>query len=110
MTLVPELVIRLNSLLLAMLIVQMSITEDVHSVLQAVIIVEKLETAGDSEHNLCVLAYMQSVDGSRILNHKVTGPSDPVISDPGVSMASSFSLSSHGGGRWDLTLCSSIPP
>ena len=44
-TLVPQPIVGLDSLLLAMLIVQMSITKDIHGVLQAIIIVEKLKTA-----------------------------------------------------------------
>lgn len=73
-----------------MLVVQMSITENVHGIFQAVIIVEKFEAARNSKDNFCSLAHVQGMNGSGILNHIVTGSSDPVVPDSKILARLSF--------------------
>lgn len=64
-----------------MLIVQMRVAKDVHGVFQTIFIVAKLEAAGDGKNDLRALAHVQRVNGSRVLDHIVTRPGNPVISD-----------------------------
>lgn len=63
-----------------MLIIQMRITKDIHRVLQGVIIVEELQTAGYGEHNLCALTHVQRMDGTGVFDDVVAWFGDPVVS------------------------------
>lgn len=78
--LVPKFIIRLDAMLLAMFKVQMRITEGIHGVFQAVVIVEKLQASSNGEHNFCARAHVQSMYSSRILDDVVSWFGNPVVS------------------------------
>lgn len=80
LNLVPQSIIGLDTLLLAVIIVHLGKAKDVQGELQAIIIVEELDAAGNSKDNIGVILDGQGVDDTRVLANPVTGTGNPVVS------------------------------
>lgn len=57
----------------------MGVAEDIHRVLQRIVIVEVLQTAGDGEDHLGAFAHVQRVNRAGVLDHVVAWSCDPVV-------------------------------
>jgi hypothetical protein len=76
----PQRLIRLDALLLAVLVIQLRKTENVQCGLQAIIIVEELNATSKCKHNVGVVLDGQCVDGARVFTDPISWASNPVIS------------------------------
>jgi len=76
---VPETIIRFHALFFTVVIIQVGIAEDIHGVLQTVVVMEELQAASNRKDNLGALAHVQGMNSSWILNDVVSRPRNPVI-------------------------------
>lgn len=76
----PQRVVRLNTLLLAVIVVQLGKTEHVQGELQAIIVIEELNATGNGEYNVGVVLDGQGMDGAGVFADPVSWASHPVVS------------------------------
>lgn len=76
----PESIIGLDALLLAVIIIQLGEAEDIKSKLQAIIIVEELNATRDGKHDISVILDGQSVDNAGVLANPISRSGNPVVS------------------------------
>lgn len=77
--LVPQGVVGLDSLLLAVIVVHLGEAKHVQRKLQAIVIVEELETSGNGEDDLGVILDGQGVNDTRVLANPVSRGGGPII-------------------------------
>jgi hypothetical protein len=78
--LMPESIIGLDALLLAVIIIHLGKAKDIKGKLQAIIIVEKLNAARHGKHDISVILDGQSVDNAGVLANPISRSCNPVIS------------------------------
>jgi hypothetical protein len=77
--LMPQSIIGLDTLLLAVIVIHLSKAKDIQCELQAVIVVEKLNATSDGKHNVGVVLNGQGMDSARILAYPISWASHPVV-------------------------------
>lgn len=75
----PQSIVGLDTLLLAVVVVHLGKAKDVEGKLQAIIVVEELNGAGNSEDDISVVLDRQGVDDARVLANPIARTGDPVI-------------------------------
>lgn len=75
----PQSIVGLDTLLLAVVVVHLGKAKDVESELQAIIIVEELDGAGNSEDDISVVLDGQGVDDARVFANPIARTGNPVI-------------------------------
>ena len=75
----PQSIIGLDTLLLAVIVIHLSKAEDIQCELQAVIVVEKLNATSNGKHNVGVVFNGEGMDSARILTYPIPWASHPVV-------------------------------
>jgi hypothetical protein len=102
---VPESIVGLDTLLLAVVVVHLGKAKDVQGELQAIIVVKELDGAGNSEDDISVVLDGQGVDDARVLANPIARTGNPVIS---VNVALATLHLARDRYRRKLTLCNPI--
>jgi hypothetical protein len=76
----PESIIGLDALLLAVIIIHLGEAEDIKSKLQAIIVVEELNATRDGKHDISVVLDGQGVDNAGVLANPISRSGNPVVS------------------------------
>jgi hypothetical protein len=77
---VPEGIIGLDALLLAVIVIQLGEAEEVKSELQGIIIIQELNATSDGKHDISVVLNGQGVDNAGVLANPISRSGNPVVS------------------------------
>jgi hypothetical protein len=78
--LMPESIVGLDTLSLAVVVVQLGEAEKIQGELQGVVVVEELDATGDGKDNVGVVLDRQGVDGAGVLANPIARTGNPVVS------------------------------
>jgi hypothetical protein len=76
----PQRIVRFDTVLLAVIVIQLSKAKYIQSELQAIIIVEELNATSNGEHNVGVVLDRQGMDNAGVFADPISWASNPVIS------------------------------
>ena len=76
----PKSIVGLDTLLLAVIVIQLGKAKYIQGELQAIIVVEELNATRDGKHNVGVVLDGQGMDDAGVLAHPVSWASNPVVS------------------------------
>ena len=76
----PQSIVRLDTLLLAVIVIQLSKAKYIQCELQAIIIVEKLNATSNGKHNVGAVLNGQGMNNARIFAYPISWASNPVVS------------------------------
>lgn len=78
--LMPQSIVGLDTLLLAVIVIHLSKAKYIQGELQAIIIVEELNAARNGEHNVGVVLDGQGMDNAGVFANPISWASNPVVS------------------------------
>jgi hypothetical protein len=77
---VPQAIVGLDTLLLAVIVVHLGKAKDVQGELQGIIVVKELNGAGNGEYDVSVILDGQGVNDARVLANPIARTGNPVVS------------------------------
>lgn len=77
--LVPESIVGLDALLLAVVVIQLGEAEEIKSELQGIIVIEELNATSDGKHDISVVLDRQGVDNAGVLANPISRSGNPVV-------------------------------
>lgn len=76
----PQSLVGLDTLFLAIFVIQLSKAEYIQGGLQAIIVVEELNATSNGKHNVGVVLDGQRVNGAGVLTDPISWAGNPVVS------------------------------